>query len=160
MARPARSLYSRFIRKVLLDCEANCWEWTGGKAGIGYGTIHQDGRGTVRAHRVSFELFNGPIPDGLCVLHRCDNPGCVNPTHLFLGDHQDNMADRDAKERTLRGRKHPRAKLTESDVRTIHQRLADGYTQNEIAESLGVTQAQISHISRGHQWSHLKEKQS
>lgn len=91
----------RFWAKV--DKGDGCWEWTGGRANRGYGHV-EPVRGQNRsAHRVSWELTNGPIPDGLWVLHRCDNPPCVRPSHLFLGTHADNMRDMEAKGRG----KHP-----------------------------------------------------
>jgi hypothetical protein len=86
----------RFWRFV--DMTGECWLWTGAKSGPnGYGKIGIDGTRTRSAHRVSFELSFGPIPKGLWVLHSCDNPSCVNPTHLYLGDRAQNM--RDAHER-------------------------------------------------------------
>jgi len=78
-----------------------CWPWKAGVGGDGYGRV-RNGSKQDSAHRVSWELNNGPIPDGLHVLHKCDNRPCVNPAHLFLGTHQDNMADMVKKERTTR----------------------------------------------------------
>jgi hypothetical protein len=79
-----------------------CWSWTGGTNRNGYGTLHMGGhtiRKPWRAHRFSWVLHNGPIPDGLWVLHKCDNPPCCNPAHLFLGDRRANMLDAAAKGR-------------------------------------------------------------
>jgi hypothetical protein len=80
-----------------------CWEWIGVKARNGYGLFTVSGR-RLGAHRVVYTLIRGEIPEGFCVLHQCDNPGCVNPEHLFLGTNADNVADRNAKGRTARGR--------------------------------------------------------
>ena len=78
-----------------------CWVWTRGRTAYGYGSIHGIGRngGNGYAHRLSYETFVGPVPDGMCVLHRCDNPPCINPDHLWLGTRTDNMRDRDRKGR-------------------------------------------------------------
>lgn len=88
--------YLRFEDRVLLD--DGCWEWTGGRTTAGYGECWVD-RKVTYAHRAAYELWVGPIPPGASVLHRCDNPGCVRPDHLFVGDHNDNMADMTAKGR-------------------------------------------------------------
>lgn len=93
-------LAKRFWPKVKMG--AGCWEWTGSAGEKGYGYLHSGGkveRKPLRAHRVSWEIHNGSIPDGLWVLHRCDNPRCVRPDHLFLGDRSDNMRDCAAKGR-------------------------------------------------------------
>lgn len=91
----------RFWAKVDKRAPDECWEWTGARFQSGYGSILRGGRGSgcARAHRVSYEMNVGPVPSGMHVLHRCDNPRCVNPGHLWLGTHADNMADRRAKGR-------------------------------------------------------------
>src|SRR5688572_21396248 len=92
------SLQERFEAKVLKT--AGCWRWLATKNNKGYGMIGINAAiGKRLAHRVSYELYVGPIPDGLCVLHHCDNPECTRPDHLFLGTKKDNMADMDAKGR-------------------------------------------------------------
>lgn len=106
----------RFWSKV--DKSGDCWEWTACRTRAGYGQFKSDGR-LHRAHRLAWALTNGPIPEGKHVLHRCDNPGCVNPDHLFLGSHQDNMDDMSNKGR----RKNPgRSRIvdpeTESKIRS------------------------------------------
>jgi len=142
-----------------------CWLWTGGKTRAGYGHLREGGctGKHVYAHRVSWELRHGTIPPGLHVLHRCDTPRCVNPAHLFVGTHADNMADRDAKGRQARGsrsgahthperratgerhgsRTHPERyhyKLTPDQVRSIRARYAAGSdSQGRLAREHGVT---------------------
>ena len=117
----------------------------------------------VMAHRIAWELTNGPIPVGLMVLHRCDRPPCIRPDHLFLGTHADNMRDMIAKGRAPlhRGESNPHAKLTRSQVEQIRAlykglqhrfRPRTGPTQTELAEQFGVTQEHIASIVRGACW--------
>lgn len=132
----------------------SCWVWIAGKGIGGYGRI-RIGTKTHYTHRVSFELHCGPIPKGLHVLHRCDNASCVNPDHLFLGTHAENMADRDAKGRQARqtGSTNALAKLNEADVLKI--RAAKGRLQRELAAEYGVSRGHISFIRTGQKWKHL-----
>ena len=117
----------------------------------------------VSAHRFSYEHFFGAIPDadgfhGTCVLHRCDNPSCVNPEHLFLGSNADNVHDMDSKGRRVnnqdKGSMHANSKLTEDDVDKIVEQLGKRVPQKEIAESFKVSTATINHISTGRLWAH------
>lgn len=100
-------LNERFWAKVNkatgLGPDGECWEWTGHLMKFGYGVVRADGK-VRKAHRVSYALNNGPVPDDMMVCHRCDNPSCVRPDHLFLGTQQDNMDDRMAKGRYRRGK--------------------------------------------------------
>ncbi len=100
------------------------------------------------AHRFSWELHNGPIPKGFCVLHRCDNPPCVRPDHLFLGTHLENIRDMVKKNRGYdrHGEKNPRAKLTERKVIEIRRRYELGETQESLGREYGFVQAYISQI--------------
>jgi predicted XRE-type DNA-binding protein len=111
------------------------------------------------AHRISYGLHVGPIPKGggVCVCHKCDNPKCVNPDHLFLGSHADNIADRDVKGRqvTLKGSKNVNAKLTEAAVKEIKLLLASGVMQKLIAKQFDVSQSNVSDIKRGRIWGHI-----
>lgn len=143
----------RLLTKVKKSSEGGCWKWIGSKDRKGYGRIWNGAR-TCFAHRASFELFCGPIPDGMHVCHRCDNPCCVNPKHLFLGTQADNMADRDAKGRQAcqRGASNNRAKLTDSDVLAIRE---SKEKQRLIAQRFGVSQQIVSCIRTNKRWVHL-----
>jgi len=103
--------------------EIGCWSWSGSHHGAGYGLlwISDKPRLTVLAHRFSYELHYGPIPEGLGVLHSCDNPECTRPDHLFLGTQVDNNNDRDSKDRVRHGSEHKNAKLTEEQVAEIRE---------------------------------------
>ena len=129
-----------------------CWEWQGYRNRKGYGVI---GDPTQLAHRVVWRATRGEIPEGLCVCHRCDNPACCNPEHLFLGTNTDNMLDREQKGRwvpRIRGEGNVSAKLTEAQVRAIH---ADTRNQYEIAAAYGVAQSTVGVIKLGKKWKHL-----
>lgn len=147
---------ARFSEKHEYNAESCCWEWRAAKNACGYGRFKLEGRNCL-AHRVSYLLHNGSIPDGLHVLHRCDNRGCVNPGHLFLGTHQDNMADMNAKGRhhslSLSGEKNGASKLSEDDVQTI-RRL--NRSQSEIARRFGVSQSLVSQVQRRVVWTHVQ----
>lgn len=138
---------ARFWDRVRIGSRLDCWPWTGTKTDKGYGQLKLDGR-AIGAHRISWALHRSPIPDGLQVLHRCDNPSCVNPAHLFLGTPADNMADMVAK-----GRQKPKAKLTAAQVVAIR---GDKRLQKHIAADYGVTLAAISHIKTGRRWPRLE----
>jgi hypothetical protein len=152
------SLADRFRRHIGPALKNGCIEWGGVKNTYGYGTLRKGpkGAGWLLAHRVSYELAYGPIPDGLGVLHRCDNPPCVNVEHLFLGTQADNVADMVAKGRIQRGTQRRDAKLTEDIVREIRQRYAaGGVTQKSLAGEFGVLQAKISKIVLRRCWPHV-----
>jgi hypothetical protein len=131
-----------------------CWTWIGTRDNHGYGVVYFDGR-LQKAHRVAWQLAHGTITPGASVCHRCDNPPCVNPTHLFLGTQADNMADMARKGRGVggpgakRGEAHHMAKLSDVDVQTIRDLQESGWTQRSIAEKFSVSQGNISMILSG-----------
>lgn len=123
----------------------------------GHVTIFRDGR-YVGVHRAAWELANGPVPEGLYVLHRCDRPRCVNVDHLFLGTIADNNADRDRKGRhvALPGSANGFAKLDEAGVAQIKARLAGGESTYALADEFGVSQATVWSIKVGRAWKHVE----
>lgn len=140
----------RFNEKWLPHPRTGCWQWTSSTNKDGYGQFRLHGR-TRKAHRVAWELMNGPIPvhdsaHGMCVLHRRDNRGCVNPAHLFLGTHDDNMCDMANKGRA---KKH---KLTAEAIIAIRE---DSRSQRAIAAKHGVCQPLISRIKSDKVWRHV-----
>lgn len=157
----------RFWSKVDRRGDDECWPWNARTVGLGYGTYTLHHRKQVKAHRLSWEIANGPIPAGLCVCHRCDNPRCCNPRHLFLGTHTQNIADRDAKgrtacgshngrytkpEHTARGERHGRSKITASDVLAIRSLRSGGATLSSISAKFKVGTSQIWRITIGQHW--------
>ena len=137
--------------------DTGCWEWNGAINSGGYGSINVSGR-TVAVHRVSHTLFNGEIPEGLHVLHSCDNRKCLNPEHLRTGTNAENMKDRNERGRAARfiGSDHPRAKLSEQDVLDIRMDYATGQTtQRSLAEFYGVTPEHVSAIVNRLTWRHI-----
>lgn len=136
--------------------ENGCWNWKLSKNIGGYGVINAFGEQT--AHRVSWIIHNGKIPDGLCVLHKCDNPPCCNPAHLFLGTNQDNMTDKALKKRcnTPKGEKSGCSVLKTKEVleiRRIHA--ANEMSQRAIAKKFGVGFKAINKIVLRQRWDHV-----
>ena len=133
-----------------------CWEWNACRNSDGYGRFNVAGI-THFAHRISFQLYVGEIQEGLFVCHHCDNPGCVNPAHLFLGTNADNLRDRDNKGRGVYccGEKNVLAKLTATQVVEIRVAYSEGATQRNLAKEFGVSQATICHIVRRQHWKNV-----
>jgi hypothetical protein len=149
---------TRFWRYVDRRGDDECWPWQAGKKEPGYGNVRWNGRLSL-AHRVAYEIASGHAPGALNVLHRCDNPCCVNPAHLFLGTQRDNMADARTKGRTARGERHGKAVLTAEQVRAIRERFAaGGVTQSQLGREYGITQSHVWHIINYRMWKHLKER--
>ncbi len=150
-------LVDRFFGFLGKKEPTGCIPWTGKRNRRGYGQISGDnGRKSLVASRVSYELFVGPIPDDLFVLHRCDNPPCVNPVHLFLGTCQDNKDDSIRKNRHVHGATQWKAKLNDDLVREIRTKYAaGGYTYKSLAKEYGVSAGSIAFIIRGVTWKHV-----
>lgn len=145
---------NRFWSKVRKT--RRCWEWTGAKT-HGYGNLRLNYKST-RAHRLSWELTYGEIPEGASVLHKCDNPGCVRPNHLFIGTQQDNIRDAYKKGRMVdnSGEKGGMSKLTENKINTIRKMYAVGnISQKVLGRLFGVGQYQISRIVNKLRWKHI-----
>lgn len=159
--KPPTPIKERLLAK-LRPVKSGCWEWTGSLRKSGYGRITvptgKMGGRNHSVHRLSWEIFNGPIPEGLWVLHHCDNKICGNPAHLFLGTCKDNVQDciRKGKMPIRRGEKCPAAKLRESDVVKIRRLLADGKRQTDIAEHYRLDPSTISRIATGKNWRSLQ----
>jgi hypothetical protein len=141
----------------------NCWEYQGHRHAKGYGTIRigsrKDGsRRMEQAHRFAWMKINGDIPDGLCVLHHCDNPSCVKPGHLFLGTNQDNMTDmvNKGRSRKSRGVLNPSAKLTIHQVMEIKKRLKTGESPTSMANDYPVSRNLLYAMRNGDVWNHIQ----
>jgi hypothetical protein len=148
-----KTLKERLLEKAIVDAETKCWNWSAGRKNK-YGSICV-GRLMKSAHRVSYEIHCGPIPEGMYVCHLCDNMLCINPEHLFLGTPADNVIDMIRKGRKViqRGADHGRAKLTEADIIAIRSETMA--TQQNLADKYGVTPQNISDIKTRKRWSHL-----
>jgi len=144
----------RIEEKILRMPEAGCWIWMGGTTVRGYGQIESKGMKHY-AHRVSYELFVGPIPKGMYVCHSCDNVACVNPNHLFLGTQKENLQDMASKGRSTRGVKNPMAKLSEEDVKDIKYLINTGLSSKDLGVEYGVSSAAINLIKQGKRWNHV-----
>ena len=133
-----------------VDKSGDCWEWKNGCCRGEYGIFWFEGR-AEGAHRVSWKLEYGSIPDGFCVLHHCDNPICVRPSHLWLGTHADNLGDMAEKDRSTHGEAHPQCKLREAQVLAIRQ-IGGSITQRLLARLFGISPTQVRNIIHRKQW--------
>jgi hypothetical protein len=158
--RQARSLAERLAETSIPEPNSGCWLWLGALS-QGYGRLCiskcMSGRKHMAAaHRISWQVHRGPIPAGIDVCHKCDNPACVNPDHLFLGTRRDNMIDCKVKGRLKMPQKkygadHPGAKLTVDEVRSVRARRARGQC-SAVAREFGVSPRTVDRIWRGESW--------
>lgn len=137
-------------RVRIIDDEDSCWEWTG-PITVGYGQISVNSRATL-THRYAYELENDSIPDGLFVLHKCDNRLCVRVSHLFLGTNKDNMDDKVAKGRQARWETGGKTKLTWVQVREIRRRVTEGESLTDLGKEYDVTKQAIYNIRENKTW--------
>jgi DNA-binding XRE family transcriptional regulator len=145
---------SRFHSNVNKKNEDECWNWTGYKQKSGHGQLRMRQQ-NFYAHRIAYIITNGQYNENLCVCHKCDNPACCNPKHLFLGTMSDNMKDKVIKNRQSKGTEVSGI-LTEQEVLEIKRIYADGNTtQTLLGRKYGVTQSTIGRIISGHRWGHL-----
>lgn len=159
MGYPPLPVEPRFWNRVLKSPEPDgCWLWLGTIASNGYGVLWVGGRkgNYIGAHRISFELRYGCVPDGLWVLHKCDIALCVRPDHLFLGTNVDNSRDRSLKGRSVRGEKHPLHKLDRSTVLEMrHLRETTALSFQEIASRFDVSKSLAFMVCGRQVWKHV-----
>lgn len=164
-----RDIVQRFWAKV--QKSSDCWIWTASKRNKGYGAFAYTWKGQMihdRAHRFSYRLHLGDIPDGLFVLHRCDTPACVNPAHLFLGTNYDNVRDMHAKGRKVvggthcgdngkwkRGEIHHAAKMTAESVRELRSLHEQGWSFSRLGVRYGINQSAVYKIVHRLRWKHV-----
>jgi hypothetical protein len=141
---------ARFLEAIRRN--DGCWEWLKCCDTAGYGIAYMDCV-SYGAHRVSYVIHTGPIPEGLVVRHTCDNPICVNPAHLILGTHADNSQDRADRKRTAVGEANGKSKLTEAEIHSIRAlKLRNSIPNRKLAKLFGVTHTTINCILRGDTW--------
>lgn len=158
-----RSLRERFEEKFLPEPNSGCWLWTASCGTSGYGQIGRGVRGAppLMAHRASWEIYRGIIPNGLCVCHKCDNRLCVNPDHLFLGSDAENLRDARNKGRfdvaysNRRGEGGPNSRLKTTDVLKI---IASTEPNNVLAQTFNTSSVNICQIKSGVRWRWLHKK--
>lgn len=152
-----RPLAERFMEKHAVGDPSECWEWSGCRDPNGYGRISVNNRSVV-ATRVAWQLAHGAPPPSMSVCHRCDNPPCVNPAHLFLGTHAENMADREAKGRGRQpnGERNAKAKLTADCIEPIIRCSRAGVDNAQLGRWFGVATQSIAAIVHRRTWRHVE----
>jgi hypothetical protein len=164
---PKKPELERFMEKTRLDGKPHrllgtpCLLWTGSLRDNGYGQFYFRGQAAEKAHRVSWVLHRGKIPDGISVLHRCDVPACVNPEHLFLGTIADNNRDMSEKGRRVPpprylGVSHPNAKLTPAKVREMRRLHQAKVPLSQICKRFGVSKSGAWHVLARESWAHVR----
>jgi hypothetical protein len=156
-----KSLEQRFMEKVHPEPMSGCWLWGGCIDSKGYGQIRRGANtlGVAQATAVSLGLRGVVVPAGMVVCHRCDNPPCVNPDHLFIGTHKDNSDDKIRKGRgnPVKGVGHYQARITDSDVISIRRAYKGGATLKELSATYGLNTSAIGHVVVGRTWKHVLE---
>ncbi len=153
-----QDVVERFWSKVKYPGnDQDCWEWTANKLKKGYGFFWMSGFGKLYIHRLSWEFFNGYIPTGLLVCHKCDNPSCCNPDHLFLGTYDDNNKDAKQKGRNTIGSRHGGSILTDEQVKEMLNRIWSGelLSVKHITEIYKISRIPIINILNGNAWTHI-----
>ena len=150
---------AKLWQRVRIEGLLDCWEFQGGRYAFGFGKILDVIGRVVSVHRFVWTLVNGVIPKGLCVLHKCDNPPCCNPYHLYLGTKKDNAKDRSERNpyfiAGIKGENNPQAKLTNDNIREIRLLLQHNLTQAAIAARYKVDASLIGKIKNGAIWKHV-----
>lgn len=144
---------AQYLAENSVPHESGCILWTGAIGGTGYGVGQIAGR-LIASHRLAYEVRHGEIPKGMHVCHACDVRACINPDHLFVGTHQDNMQDKVSKARQSRGEVHGMAKIYEEQALFI---LKSGMSNSELAKMFGITRDHVAIIKSGKAWKHLHE---
>jgi len=163
---PRPTAKDRFWRKVDKEgpthpiLKTHCWIWTGARIESNYGIFTDDSKNSTLVHRYSFELHKEKIPIGMCICHHCDNPPCVNPSHLFIGTRKDNNKDRDNKNRQVvrKGEQFTHAKLNNQIVQEIRSRYSPGCLKNganAMSREYGVSTTLIKYVIRKKIWKHI-----
>lgn len=151
-----KDFFEKYGERINISNRDECWEWKGATISAGYGHGNRNGK-HFYAHRASYESKFGPIPKGLMVRHKCDNPPCVNPSHLEVGTNMDNVNDCHSRGRARRavGEDASKAKLTASEVIEIRSLVSDGMSQSEAGRKFKINHRTINAIVHRHTWRHI-----